>query len=130
MANATLYEAIPILDVRDVEKALRFYVERLGFQVEFRYEKDPGNYAGVYRDDVHLPMQWQHPGEFERGTAGRLRFRIRVDNPDSLFEEFRVKGVLNEGTTVTDTAWGTREFGFRDPDGNGLIFYRDIQPVG
>jgi hypothetical protein len=25
-------------------------------------------------------------------------------------------------TKVTDTRWGTREFGVRDPDGNGLQF--------
>jgi hypothetical protein len=26
----------------------------------------------------------------------------------------------------SDTDWGTREFGFRDLDGNGLTFYRDL----
>jgi catechol 2,3-dioxygenase-like lactoylglutathione lyase family enzyme len=118
-------DVIPILDVRDVEKALRFYVERLGFQIEFRYEEQPDNYAGVRRDGVCLHMQWQHEEEFEKGTAGRLRVRVAVDDPDVLFEEYRNKGVLDEGIHVRDTVWGTREFGFRDPDGNGLIFYRD-----
>ena len=126
MRIAKLNDAIPILDVRDVTRALRFYVEQLGFRVEFRYEKDPDNYAGVCRDDVHLHMQWQHPEEFERGTAGRLRFRIIVDDPDALFEEFKAKGVLSQGNAVRDTPWGTREFAIRDPDGNGLIFCRDL----
>jgi len=126
MAGARFKDAIPILDVHDVNTALRFYVERLGFEVDFRHVEDPDNYAGVRRDDVHLHMQWQHEEHFKKGTAGRLRVRLIVDDPDALFEEFRGKGVLDEGTRVGDTPWGTREFGFRDPDGNGLIFCRDL----
>jgi uncharacterized glyoxalase superfamily protein PhnB len=126
MPIAKLKDACPILDVRDVEQALGFYVDRLGFQVEFRYEADPANYAGVRRDEVCLHMQWQHAEHFERGTAGRLRIRISVDDPDALFKEFKAKGVLDQNAVVRDTDWGTREFGFRDPDGNGLVFYRDL----
>ena len=84
-------ELIPILDVRDVDTALRFYVERLGFDIEFRDEEHPDNYAGVRRDDVRLHMQWQHEEEFKKGTAGTLRVRIIVDEPDALFEEYRGK---------------------------------------
>jgi hypothetical protein len=101
-------------------------VERLGFEIEFRYEEDPESYAGVRRDDVCLHMQWQHEDNFKKGTAGRLRVRLIVDDPDSLFEEYRSKSLLEEGSQVRDTPWGTREFGFRDLDGNCLIFYRDI----
>jgi uncharacterized glyoxalase superfamily protein PhnB len=126
MEIAQLKNAIPILDVRDMDRALNYYVERLGFQVEFRYEADPSNYAGVIRDGVCLHMQWQHEDEFNKGTAGRLRVRILVNNPDALFEEYRSKGIVNAGTQLRDTDWGTREFGFRDLDGNGLTFYRDL----
>ena len=126
MPIAELKDAVPILDVRDVETALRFYVERLGFQVDFRYEDDPDNYAGVRRGGVCLHMQWQHEDLFKSGQAGRLRVRILVDDPDALFEEYRVRGVVDERTRIGDTPWGTREFGFRDSDGNGLIFYRDL----
>ena len=50
----------------------------------------------------------------------------KVDDPDVPFEEYRRKGVIGDGVQVRDTDWGTREFGFRDLDGNGLIFYRDL----
>ena len=126
VAVAKFKDAIPILDVHDVNAALRFYVERLGFEVEFRYAENPDNYAGVRRDDVHLHMQWQHEEHFKNGTARRLRVRLIVNDPDALFEEFRGKGLLDEETHVRDTRWGTREFGFRDPDGSALIFYRDL----
>jgi catechol 2,3-dioxygenase-like lactoylglutathione lyase family enzyme len=116
---------IPILDVRDMDKALRYYVDLLGFQAEFRYKEDPNNYAGVRRDSVSLHLQWQHEDHFKAGTAGRLRVRINVSDPDALFEEYRRNGVLDENVQVRSTDWETREFGFRDFDGNGLIFYRD-----
>ena len=50
MTNAArLGPAIPILDVRHIEEAISFYTDRLGFDVDFRYEKHPENYAGVRR---------------------------------------------------------------------------------
>lgn len=66
-------DVIPILDVKDISRALDYYAEKLGFQVEFRYSEDPANYAGVYRDSVYLHMQWQHEDEFVKGTAGRFK---------------------------------------------------------
>src|SRR5215472_2910846 len=95
MQLTQLKDVIPILDVRDLDRALRYYVERLGFQIEFRYHEDPNNYGGVIRDDVRLHMQWQPEDHFNRGTAGRLRVRIGVNDPDALFEEYRSKGVLD-----------------------------------
>lgn len=118
-------QVVPILDVRHVGNALHFYVERLGFEIDFRYDEDPDNYAGVRRDNVHLHMQWQDEEHFRRGTAGRLRIRLVVDDPEALCEEYRGRGVVDNSTQVRNTPWGTREFGIRDPDGNGLIFYRD-----
>ena len=118
-----MLDAIPILDVRDVDRALRFYVEQLGFEVDFRYPNDPSNYAGIRRGAVHLHMQWQAEEHFEQGTAGRLRIRIKVHDPDALFKEFAARGVVSGDARVHETEWGTREFGFRDPDGNGLIFF-------
>jgi hypothetical protein len=52
--------------------------------------------------------------------------RFVVDDPDALLEEYKAKGLVPEGTSVEDKPWGTREFGFFDPDGNGLTFYRDL----
>ena len=124
MPNARLGPAIPILDVRHIEEALSYYVDRLGFQVDFRYEKHPDTYAGVKRDDVRLHMHRQPAEVFENGQAGRLRFRIPVDNPDALYAEYKAMGVFDSDVDVHDTEWGTREFSFRDPDGNGLTFFR------
>ncbi len=52
--------------------------------------------------------------------------RFIVDDPDALFEEFKARNALGLKSELRDTPWGTREFGFYEPDGTGLIFYRDL----
>lgn len=123
--TARLRQIHPLLGTRDVERALDFYVERLGFRVVFRDASTPANYAVLQRDDVELHFQWQD--EREMSTA---RLRILVDDPDALFAEFQARGALGPERRVADTAWGTREFDFYDPDGNALAFYRGLDAGG
>jgi catechol 2,3-dioxygenase-like lactoylglutathione lyase family enzyme len=124
MSIAKFKEVNPVLPSRDVERSLRFYVERLGFHLAFG--KVENNYVGVRRDGVELHLQWQSEADFKAGTAGQAMLRFIVDDPDALFEEYEVKAVFHDETCVKDTAWGTREFAFFDLDRNGLTFYRDL----
>jgi len=108
----------PILGTRDFTKGVAFYTEQLGFKLLFSHGD---NYAGFRRDNVELHMQFQYEHEMQ-GT----RLRFVVDDPDALFAEFEPLGVFHERTRLANTPWGTREFAFYDPDGNGLTFYRDL----
>ncbi|HUF69603.1 MAG TPA: hypothetical protein VMM79_13250 [Longimicrobiales bacterium] len=54
-------------------------------------------------------------------TGKRIGERRHVDG---LHEGFRASMAGGEMTKVMNTAWGTREFHIRDPDGNGLQLYR------
>lgn len=138
---AQFHEVHPVLPVRDVKAALRYYTEQLGFSLKFQDKPDDPTYAGVRRDGVTLHLQWQAEADFTAGTAGQAMLRFRVNDPDALFEEYRGKGAFYKRTRphdpsvslvdaeqlhLKDTAWGTREFAFFDPDGNGLTFYRDV----
>ena len=122
MRAATFNQVQPILGTRDVARAVRFYVDQLGFTLAFGEPTNEGNYVGLRRDKVELHMQFQY--EDEMGTT---RLRIVVDDPDALYEEYKDKGVLDEGTRVADTPWGTREFALYDLDRNSLTFYRDLE---
>ena len=124
MSSAKFQAVHPVLAVRDVPAAVRFYTEKLGFRLGFWDNPQDPKYAGVVRDGVHVHLQWHDAGDF-CGEGPELRFVI--DDPDSLFEEYRDKGVFHERTALRNTPWGTREFAFYDPDGNGLFFYRDLQ---
>ena len=114
-------ETHPILGTRDIQRAIEFYTQRLGFQLAFRDKTDPPNYVGFRRDAVELHMQFQF--EHEMGT---IRLRFLVEDPDALFNEYRQCGVDCTPNRVDDTQWGTREFALYDLDRNALTFYRDL----
>lgn len=117
-----MFQALhPILGTRDLERALEFYVTKLGFTLAFRDPSGPSNYAGVRRDQVELHMQWQD--EHEMST---MRLRFLVASPDQLFAELLAKGAAETGRRPKNTAWGTREFALYDLDRNALTFYRDL----
>lgn len=125
MRQATFRDALMILDVRNLDRALAYYCEQLGFALDFRNAQAPDNYAGIRRGNVLLHMQWPSADAFRQGTAGHLRVRIDLDDPDALYAEYRERGVIGLGPQPEDTSWGTREFAFRDPDGNHLAFFSD-----
>ena len=114
-------ETHPILGTRDIQRAIEFYTQRLGFQLAFRDKTDPPNYVGFRRDAVELHMQFQF--EHEMGT---IRLRFLVEDPDALFNEYRQCGVDCTPNRVDDSQWGTREFALYDLDRNALTFYRDL----
>jgi len=122
---ARFREVHAVLAARDVEAALAYYVERLGFTLAFRDRSGPATYVGVRRDGVEIHLQWHDEISFPRDRGDPLMLRLFVDDPDALFEEYRDKGVFHERTALRDTAWGTREFAFYDLNGHGLTFYRD-----
>ena len=124
--RAELNAVIPVLPARDVSEAVRFYVERLGFELLFQDSDDHPQYAGVRRGAVELHLQFQFEKDFEAGTAGQAMLRLVVDDPDVLFEEYKDRDVFHEGTQLGDTSWGTREFAFWDLNHNGLTFMRDL----
>lgn len=117
----TLSSVHPVLMVRDIAAAMEFY-GRLGFALAFRDSESQPRYAGVRRDSVELHLQWHDPAEWSYPND-RPTYRFVVEAVDQLFEEFKVIPDLDR-TSVENTAWGTREFHVRDPDGNGLQFYR------
>ena len=121
MHTAKFSQVQPILGTRDLEQAIAFYVDRLGFTLAFRDGSVPTNYVGLRRDGVELHMQFQY--EHEMGTT---RLRIVVDDPDALYAEYKNKDVFYERTRLADTPWGTREFALYDLDRNSLTFYSHV----
>jgi catechol 2,3-dioxygenase-like lactoylglutathione lyase family enzyme len=126
MKTASFREVNPVLAVRDVGAAIRYYTEKLGFRVSFQDSATDPKYAGVRRDAVEVHLQWHEESDFKRNGSDPPIIRFIVDDPDALFEEFKARNALGPKSELRDTPWGTREFGFYEPDGTGLIFYRDL----
>ncbi len=123
MKRAVLQAVQPVLPSQDVQAALEFYVQRLGFVLAFQDAEQDPRYAGLRRDGVELHLQWHDPAEWSAVERPMLRFF--VPKVEALFEELAPRGVFHGETQLRDTGWGTREFAFYDLDGNGLTFYRD-----
>ena len=112
----------PIIGTRDINRAIEFYVQRLGFQLVFQDDTDTPNYAGFRRDEVELHMQFQYDHEMST-----IRLRFLVEDPDALFTEYQQRGVERSPSGIRDTPWATREFALYDMDRNSLTFYRDLK---
>jgi uncharacterized glyoxalase superfamily protein PhnB len=115
----------PVLMSRDVAESIRFY-EQLGFVRTFGGPPENSQYAAVRRDGVELHLQWHDAKEWE-WSGDRPTYRFVVTDVDGLYREFRDAGVQENIKPVAETSWGTREFHVRDPDGNGLQFYRSLE---
>ena len=113
----------PVLMSRNIGASIRFYVDRLGFTLLFQDAPVDPKYVGVKRDGVELHLQWHDAGEWDHPND-RPTYRFAVEDVDGLFEEFCARGIDDQSTKPGDTAWGTYEFHVRDPDRNGLQFYR------
>ena len=115
----------PVLPVKNVNEAIDYYTHKLGFQLSFKDEGDDPKYGGVQRDGIEIHLQWHDPKEWDF-KIDRPLLRIYVNHIENLFNDFKTKGVFHNNTALKDTDWNTREFGFYDLFGNGLIFYHDL----
>ena len=131
----TLSQTIPALPVRDAAAAVDFYRDRLGFEV---VHHDSG-FAVMRRDDAVLHLweasdeSWRDRGSLEQPVrsgaesfiAGTASCRIRVDGVDELYAELQANDVLHPVSRdgVSETDFGTREFGTLDGDGNLVTFF-------
>lgn len=129
--TAKLESVHPVLMSSHVAASVRFY-ERLGFSVTFQDTPVDPKYAGVRRDGVELHLQWHDQSQWAYPND-RPTYRFFVRDVDALYSELRENGALDPKATggspwlaPGDTPWGTREFHVRDPDGNGLQFYRSV----
>lgn len=125
MRNPRILAVQPVLGCGNVLATAGFF-ERLGFSIAFLDSAEDPRYAALRRDGVELHLQWQDAASWAPG-GDRPVYRFLVADVDGLFQEFSVAGVASDLRPVWDTAWGTREFHVRDPDGNGLQFYVPLQ---
>ncbi|HTD28758.1 MAG TPA: VOC family protein [Xanthomonadaceae bacterium] len=115
----------------NVVASLGFY-ERLGFSVKFQDNPADPKYAAIARDRVELHLQWQDASQWAH-PIDRPTYRFVVQDVDALYAELHARDAVDTHAihrspwlTPADTPWGTREFHVRDPDGNGLQFYRSL----
>lgn len=112
---------VPILRIFDEEQARSFYVEYLGFKVdwEHRFEEDLPLYMQVSLDGIVLHLSG-HYGDCTPGAA----LRIETTDLDGLCESLNRQEHKHSRPGITETPWGLREMEVIDPSGNRIVFYQ------
>jgi catechol 2,3-dioxygenase-like lactoylglutathione lyase family enzyme len=111
----------PILRVRSVEASVEYYVQRLGFKIDWQ---TPG-FVSVSRGRSHIFLS-----EGDQGNPGTWVW-IGVEDADALFEEYRANGARVRHAP-TNYRWAY-EMQVEDLDGNVLRLGsepKDNEPIG
>lgn len=118
----TQQTVIPQLRMTNAERSLVFYVEGLGFRVDWTHQFEAGYplFVQLTRAGQTLFLT-EHSGDCQVGGA----VYFRVLDARACFAEFTGTGVVSMGEVV-DTPWGTCELLVTDPDGNRLRFASDV----
>ena len=112
-----LNQAIPILRVRDLRASLAYYVEKLGFQIDWEHSSP---FASLSRGHCSFFLC-----EGGQGHLGAWTW-TGVDDVDVLCEDFRGRGAIIRHPP-TNHDWGY-EMQVADPDGNVLRFGAGRKP--
>lgn len=109
---------IPQLRSTSAARSLSFYVDGLGFIVDWEHRFEPGFplFMQLTRAGQTIYLT-EHTGDCE--TGGAVYFV--VPDVDHCFAEFSGRGIRAEHPPA-DTPWGSREMLLLDPDNNRLRF--------
>lgn len=105
--------ARPVLFVADVNRAIRFYVDLLGFEKAWHSDDGTGKVCQVNHGECEIIL-------CEDGTrSDKARLFIEL-TPEGLAELRRE--VVERSVPSKETWWGYDSLQIDDPDGNELLF--------
>lgn len=126
-ANKNLTSISPFFIVKDLQVSISYYIERLGFQLDFQGPDDDPYYAGVSRDGIGIMLKAILPDVLPQPNHTRHEWArwdayIYTLDPDTLFEEFSQRGVsfVKKLSFIDKGLWG---FEITDADGYVLAFF-------
>jgi catechol 2,3-dioxygenase-like lactoylglutathione lyase family enzyme len=120
-----LLKNIPIIRIFDVAKAKEFYIDWLGFEINFEHQFDPTApyYFGIKKDDIEIHLS-EHHGDSVPG--------VRIFIVCTEIEKFHasLKSYKYYRPSVEKTFYGTLEMVVQDPFGNKLSFNEYLNDNG
>ena len=121
-----LLQVTPFLHVADLQKALDFFTDILGFAVPYR----EAGYAYIHRETVGFRLLQTETGEAPTPHR-RFAYYIDVRDVDALYAELKPKLDTLPPRDVhgpADKAYGQRELLVVAPDGELIAFGMAIAP--
>ena len=125
--GARMVGAIPYVWVADVEKAIPYYRDVLGFDIEFthgwEWKGEKYGLALVARDEVTLHLRVCECGDYRH--TGTAFYQVEVEGVDALHKEYAKGDAIIRFEPATQD-WGVRDFQIDDPEGNRIYFYENL----
>jgi catechol 2,3-dioxygenase-like lactoylglutathione lyase family enzyme len=112
--------ATPILRIFDEAKAREFYIDWLGFTVDFEHRFEPGTplYMGISLGECKLHLS-EHHGDGSPGAHVRINI---TDGLAAYQQALLAKNYKYYRPGLEETEWKTREMTVQDGFGNKLVF--------
>ncbi|SFC39777.1 Uncharacterized conserved protein PhnB, glyoxalase superfamily [Polaromonas sp. OV174] len=109
----------PILRMFDEAKAKEFYIDFLGFKLdwEHRFEADLPLYMQISKGDCLIHLS-EHHGDCSPGAA----LRIECNELEAFQQQLLAKSYKYARPGIEDMPWGSKDMSIRDPFGNRLTF--------
>ena len=119
-----LQKNIPVLRIFDVAKAKEFYIDWLGFKIEWehQFEENMPYYIGISRDDIQIHLS-EHYGD---ATPGSKVF-IVCNEIEKYYAELQSRPYKYYRPGLNKTFYGSLEIAVQDPFGNHLSFNEYIK---
>ena len=127
-AGRNLVSINPFFIVEKLQTSIAYYVERMGFQLDFQGPEGDVYYARVCREGLGIMLKAITPDvlpcpNHTRHEWARWDAYFYTLDPDALFNEFKQRGVsfVKELSFIDDALWG---FEVTDADGYVLAFFK------
>ena len=128
MGPRNLVSISPFFIVKDLQASIAYYIDHLGFQLDFQGPEGDVSYGHVSRDGIGIMLKTILPEVPPRPNHTRHEWArwdayIYTLNPDPLFDEFKQRGAsfMKELSFIDDGLWG---FEVSDRDGYVVAFFR------
>lgn len=123
---APTFHAIPILRIFEVTKAREFYLDFLGFRVDWeaRFDESAPLYLQISRDGLVLHLS-EHHGDACPGST----VVVQTSGLEAYHREISAKGYRFMRPGVEVAPWNARVMEVIDPFGNRLRFNEPIDPA-
>jgi catechol 2,3-dioxygenase-like lactoylglutathione lyase family enzyme len=128
MAMSNFIQITPFMHVDDVDRAVAFFTDILGFEVGLRME----DYAYIHRENVAIRMLQNHGTDGAPPGNRRFAYYIDVRDVDALYAELKPKLDTLPPRDVhgpADKPYGQRELLVLAPDGNLIAFGQAIKDM-
>jgi catechol 2,3-dioxygenase-like lactoylglutathione lyase family enzyme len=119
-------QTVPVFRIFSLNKAKEFYVDFLGFKVdwEHRFEPDLPVYMQVSRNGLVFHLS-EHHGD---GTPGSVAY-VYMTGVAELQRELSDKKYRHMRPGLQQQEWGMTELGVIDPFNNRIIFGERTEPA-